>query len=281
MPYEAYNAAMPDVRHAPRTREAVRPDTHVVPGIAPGWCNVRGLVPMSLSDWPGRTVFVLFVGGCNLHCPTCHNADLAWRPTSLPRISQHAVHELVAKRKRWYDGIVVSGGEPTAYRDLPLLLRDLKATGLPVKLDTNGMRPDVVELLFHANLADAFYVDVKGPFAAYSKLTGNGVTPEQAAANIGRIFKLARRAPERFVFRTTKVPYLNENDIAAVRELLPAGFSLTLQTYREPGRTHAKADQETRRMPGNLVGGSHSACNPESAASHGDQGPDPVQEACA
>ncbi|TVM15177.1 anaerobic ribonucleoside-triphosphate reductase activating protein [Oceanidesulfovibrio indonesiensis] len=264
----------------------VQPDTHVLPSVAPGWCNVRGIEPMSLSDWPGRTVFVLFVGGCNLHCPTCHNGDLAWRHTYLPRVKQHVVHELAAKRKRWYDGIVVSGGEPTSYRDLPLLLRDLKSTGLPIKLDTNGMRPDVVEILFHANLADEFYVDVKGPFAKYPQLTGKGVTAEQAAANIGRIFALARRAPERFVFRTTRVPFLTDDDIAEVRNLLPDGFTLTLQQYREPqsrdsGRTHAKADQETRRMPGDLVGGSHSACNPESAASHGDQGPDPFQEACA
>jgi len=233
---------------ATRTEElpVVQPDTHVVPSVAPGWCSVRGFERMSLSDWPGHTVFVLFIGGCNLHCPTCHNADLAWRHTTLPRIKQSAVHELVAKRKRWYDGIVVSGGEPTSYADLPLLLRDLKSTGLPVKVDTNGMRPDMIEILFHANLADAFFVDVKGPFEKYPQLTGNGVTAAQAEANIHRVFKLARTAPERFLFRTTMVPLLTDNDIATVHRMLPDGFTLTTQQYREPGRrTNAKTDQET------------------------------------
>jgi pyruvate formate lyase activating enzyme len=49
--------------------------------------------------------------------------------------------------------VVLSGGEPTLYRDLPALIRRLRAQGkldLPVILDTNGTFPVVLEELLSA-----------------------------------------------------------------------------------------------------------------------------------
>ena len=50
--------------------------------------SVRGLERLSLCDWPGRMSAVLFFGGCNLRCPTCHNAELAWTAFEIGTWSQ-------------------------------------------------------------------------------------------------------------------------------------------------------------------------------------------------
>lgn len=218
------------------------------------WNDVRGFERVSMCDWPGHVSCVLFMGGCNLRCPTCHNAGLAWRPERHPRIERETVVSYVAERRRWLDGITVTGGEPTMADGLAPLLADLKRLGLPVKLDTNGMRPQTVADLLAAGLVDQFAVDFKGPFHKYPLLTGECVTADEARLNLERIFEMAERCPRQFYFRVTKVPALTDEDVAAMPAAMPKGFPLILQTYVPPGRkVDAQADPETRRMSGNVV----------------------------
>ena len=76
------------------------------------WELVRGIEPMSLCDWPGRLTAVLFFGGCNLRCPHCHNAALAWTPQAgAAPLTEKAVRRFVTSRRRWLDGLVITGGE--------------------------------------------------------------------------------------------------------------------------------------------------------------------------
>jgi pyruvate formate lyase activating enzyme len=245
------------------------------------WKRVRGLTGMSLCDWPGKVCAVLFVGGCNLRCPTCHNGGLAWHPEQFPGLDREKTLRYLAGRKPWLDGVTVTGGEPTTAPGLAWLLRDLKGLGLPVKLDTNGQRPEVVAEILEARLADVFAVDVKGPFSKYPELTGGCAEPDSARAALSNIFALAALSPENFYFRTTRVPALTDYDMELVRAFLPPGFTLTEQKYVPPGRTHAQADSEEGRMPGNVVAGPHRAGDSQSAQSRGEQGPAAVQAAGA
>jgi pyruvate formate lyase activating enzyme len=217
------------------------------------WRHLRGLTPLSLCDWPGRPCCVVFLGGCNLRCPTCHNAGLAWDMESQPLVPQAALRSFLTKRARWLSGVTVTGGEPTAVPGIGMILHEISASGLPVKLDTNAMRPDVVEALLGEGLVQTFAVDVKGPVARYPELTGGAVTEFDARRNLSRIFALASARPEAFLFRTTLVPQLSENDITTVRGMLPAGFTLATQDYKTPRRPHALADSEARRTAGNMV----------------------------
>ena len=41
----------------------------------------------------------------------------------------------------------VTGGEPALSPDLPEFLAEIRALGYPVKLDTNGTRPDLLKEL--------------------------------------------------------------------------------------------------------------------------------------
>ncbi|WP_368364631.1 radical SAM protein [Desulfolutivibrio sulfoxidireducens] len=206
---------------------------------------------------------VIFLGGCNLRCPHCHNSGLAWYPERYPPIEPADLGKFFAARGPWLDGIVVTGGEPTLAEDLPELVTALLAFGPPVKVDTNGMRPEMVEAVLSRAPGTRFSVDVKAPFEKYPLVTGNAVTEGEAREGMGRIFELAMGHPGLFMFRTTRVPELCDEDVRVIREeILPSGFSLTVQAYvpptaRREEKGHAHSDKKTRRLPGNLVHGTH------------------------
>jgi pyruvate formate lyase activating enzyme len=200
----------------------------------PSWERVRGMVPVSLCDWPGKITCVLFAGGCNLRCPTCHNASLAWKWTLLPSLDRDIVLSDLRRRKRWLDGITLSGGEPTCLTDLDGLLEDLSSTGLPVKLDSNGSAPDVLERVLAAGLVQAVAVDVKGPWSMYPELTGQALATDTARDALEEVFGLARAYPGRVYFRCTKVPSLTPEDLETTRAQMPQGLSLHFQEFVPP-----------------------------------------------
>lgn len=198
------------------------------------WASVRGMEKFSLCDWPGRNACVFFLAGCSLRCPTCHNAALAWSPLNLPLVTKEIGLEFLRGKKHWLDGLVISGGEPTERPELTELIDDLASVGLPIKLDTNGLRPNVVAEFLSSNRVQAVSVDVKGPFGKYPELTGHTVSAAQARACLSEMFDLAGRFPSRIEFRTTLVPALSSADIGEVKNFLPRGTTLKLQQYIRP-----------------------------------------------
>jgi len=230
------------------------------------WNVIRGLEPLSLCDWPGRVCAVLFFGGCNLKCPHCHNAGLAWAPERFPCIREQDVRTFLKARAPWLDGLVISGGEPTLTPGLAAFTRELSSYGPPVKIDTNGMRPDVVEEILIEAPDTYFSVDVKAPFEKYPSAVGDAVTPQGAREAMTRIFELAASHPGRFMFRATLVPEIDLADAQSIREALPSGHELILQDFRpaqgkrniaNKGRSDAETDQKTRRLSGNVVNGTY------------------------
>jgi pyruvate formate lyase activating enzyme len=245
---------------------------------SPAWELVRGIEPMSLCDWPGRLAAVFFFGGCNLRCPHCHNAALAWRPASQPALAAASVRRFVVSHARWIDGLVLTGGEPSLVPGLADFVAELAALGTAVKIDTNGLRPEVVAEVLARQPEARFSVDVKAPFAKYRLATGGAVDEAEARARLCEIFDLARRHPGRFAFRTTLVPELDASDVGDIREVLPSGYSLTIQPFRPiistgEERRHAQADSQARRLPGNVVHPAHSPGDPEGPQGQWHPGP--------
>ncbi len=198
------------------------------------WPTIYGFERLSLCDWPAHNSSVIFLGGCNMRCPTCHNWQLAWDYEDLPAIAPQDILTHLRARKDWLDGIVITGGEATCAPELAAMLADLKHIGLPVKVDSNGQHPEVIEYLLRHELADAFSIDVKGPWDLYPKLTGGTTSPEQAQRNLTQIFDLAREFPAAFMFRMTQVPIIDEKSIKIVEKYLPEGFTLTVQRFIPP-----------------------------------------------
>lgn len=221
---------------------------------------------MSLCDWPGRAVTVLYTGGCNLRCPCCHNASLAWTPEAHPELNLEKVLTVIKARKPWLDGVVICGGEPTLDPGLPWLAEKISGLGLPVKVDTNGTRPEVVAELAERLPELVFAVDIKGPWDKYPELTGQTLDARQAQESLEQILTLAASRPGSFLFRITLVPGLSREDIGVARGYLPSGAVLREQAYVPPKTrkdTHAPADREARRMPGDLVHQPHSPGHPQ------------------
>lgn len=190
---------------------------------------------MSLCDWPGRVSAVLFLGGCDLRCPTCHNFHLAWNSQSDPCIGRNQILTFLKQRAIWLDGLVITGGEAALSQNLPDWLAELRTlTSLPIKLDTNGMHPETLKQALLANAVDLIAVDLKGPWSKYPRLTGNRATAHQARAALTQVFALAADYPDTFQFRTTLVPQLSSADIREIQNLLPSGFSLRTQPFRPP-----------------------------------------------
>ncbi|MDR3237375.1 MAG: anaerobic ribonucleoside-triphosphate reductase activating protein [Spirochaetia bacterium] len=137
--------------------------------------NIRGIYKTSLINFPGRICTILFTGGCNLRCRYCHNPELVLGSHELERYSTEYILSFMKKRKRLVNAVTLSGGEPTLDPDIEPFLKELKAAGLDVKLDTNGLNPSVTKILAVEKLIDYAAVDVKTSPEKYNALTGRPV----------------------------------------------------------------------------------------------------------
>ena len=88
---------------------------------------ICGLQKMTLLDFPGKIACTVFLGGCNFRCPFCHNSELFMgKPVKL--MEDEEFFKFLQTRKGILDGVCVSGGEPTLYKDLP----DFLTTAFPL-----------------------------------------------------------------------------------------------------------------------------------------------------
>ena len=131
--------------------------------------HIGGFVPLTLSDFPGTVAAIVFLRGCTMRCPYCHNHPLCGPG---PDLGVATVLARLAERRSRLGGVVVSGGEPTLHPGLPEFLAALKALGLRVKLATNGSRPGALASLVQAGLVDHVALDLKSTWADYHRLTG-------------------------------------------------------------------------------------------------------------
>jgi pyruvate formate lyase activating enzyme len=186
--------------------------------------NVKNLVVFrktSLVDYPGKVAAALFFRGCNLRCPWCQNRELALA-TDAPDHELVLLDEVlrhIEKRRAVLGGVVLSGGEPTLYHELPALITRVKALGLPVKLDTNGMAPQVLETLFRQRESTPDYIalDLKLAPARYTVLGANNPT-----ARLKESAALIHAVGVEHEFRSLALPqgFFTDNDIEALAPLV-------------------------------------------------------------
>lgn len=139
------------------------------PAIKPGVLPIFSVTPFTMLDFPGRTACIIWFTGCNMRCPYCHNPQIV-KGKGRGDIDQ--VMTFLKKRQGLLDGVVLSGGEASAYPGLPGFIRDLKALGYAIKLDTNGLRPDIIKAHLDAGFLDYVALDYKAPPAKFRRVTG-------------------------------------------------------------------------------------------------------------
>ncbi len=186
---------------------------------------IGGLQKNSFIDYPGKISTVIFLPGCNFTCPYCHNVDLAQNHPSLV-VPEPYVLDFLNNRRNLIEGVVISGGEPTLAPELPVLCRQIKNMGYPVKLDTNGSRPDVLKKLINDRLVDYIAMDIKTDLEQYHRLwaqAGEG-------HDIKKSVDLLMSAKVPFEFRTTCVsPFISLENTDKIGQLIQGAPRYYLQ----------------------------------------------------
>jgi len=162
---------------------------------------IGGIQKNSFIDYPGKISTVIFLSGCNFTCPYCHNLALA-QNTPPCIIPEKDALDFLERRRHLIEGVVLSGGEPTLEPKLLSLCRRIKAMGYRLKLDTNGSRPAVLEMLIREEILDYVAMDIKTDLAGYSRLW-----PRKNGGDIiQRSVRMLLAGSIPFEFRTTCVP---------------------------------------------------------------------------
>lgn len=190
-----------------------------------------GYLPASFLDWDGKVSAVIFCCGCNFRCPWCHNGELV---KSEPSLDLGKIFLDIARRAKFLDGVVISGGEPSLWSGLLPLLEKLKEAGLPAKIDTNGTTPSLLRAVTKENLAQHIAMDVKAPLdaASYSRLAGVPVDMEKIIESI----KLIKSSAPSYEFRTTYVPALHsDGDLLKMRGELSDDAHWVVQCFKPNG----------------------------------------------
>ncbi len=194
---------------------------------------IRSFLGTSLIEFPGRISSVVFMGGCNLYCPFCHNPELV-RPDILAEqysMTEDEVMERLREREGFIDGVSITGGEPLCYPRIVNFLGRLKGeTGLQVKLDTNGTIPD--RLAASIRYVDYVAMDIKSSPGRYEEATGGRAAFDGILTSVS----LIREMPS-YEFRTTMVPGLvSSDDVREIVERIGRVRRYVLQRFR-PGKT--------------------------------------------
>lgn len=195
--------------------------------------EIQGFQKMTLLDFPGKVAATVFLGGCNLRCPFCHNASLVTHIDPSAACGEDAVLSYLTKRRGIIDGICVTGGEPLLRTDIAPFLEKVKSLGLLVKLDTNGTFPDRLRALVEAGLVDYVAVDVKNAKERYATtvgLEGFDVAP------IERTLQFLREGAASYELRTTVVREFHDADaIRSLAEWIEGAPRYYLQTFADSG----------------------------------------------
>ena len=192
--------------------------------------KIYGLQKMTLLDFPGHVACTVFLGGCDLRCPFCHNFELA-DGSAGPVMDEEELFAFLEKRTGLLDGVAITGGEPCLHRYLPDLLQRIRSMGFRIKLDTNGFHPDLLRRILEEGLADYVAMDIKNSPAKYAETAG--VRELDLTPVCESIQMLLQQAPA-YEFRTTVVKeFHREEDFEEIGRLISGAGSYYLQCFAD------------------------------------------------
>lgn len=193
--------------------------------------EIKGLAKTTLLDYPGHVAATIFTGGCDFHCPFCHNKSLVLNPARLPSIPTDEIYQFLLQRQGALEGLCITGGEPLLQEDLCEFLYNVKTLGYKIKLDTNGYDPTHLSHILKNNLVDYIAMDIKNSQENYQKTAGI------SSFDINRIklsVDLLKESEIDYEFRTTVARELHQMaDIDAIGRWLKGARAYYLQPYVE------------------------------------------------
>ncbi len=212
--------------------------------------KIHGLQKMTLLDFPGKVACTVFLGGCDLRCPFCHNAELI--DGTAPAVMDEA--ELLAflkKRQGLLEGVAITGGEPLLRgEELVSLAEKIRELGYPLKLDTNGTHPERLRKLTDQGLVSYVAMDIKNDpdrYAATSGLESLDLAPVRESV------ALLMNGKTEYEFRTTTVAELHdEESFRKIGEWIRGARRYYLQKFTDRDTVpfegfHAPADEKMKK----------------------------------
>ena len=184
-----------------------------------------------MVDFDGKIACTVFTGGCNFRCPFCHNAPLVVGNLKSQQIDESEVFDYLQKRKGLVDAVCVTGGEPTLQPDLCDFLAKVRSMGYATKLDTNGLRPDVLKAVLDDKLVDYVAMDVKNSPEKYAHTVG------VQNVDMGKIrgsIQLLKDSGIDFEFRTTLIKeFHTADDVQKIAYLVSGAPRYFMQKYND------------------------------------------------
>ena len=225
---------------------------------------ILGLQKTTLLDYPGHIASTIFTGGCNFRCPYCHNADLVLTPGAINAYDNEVIFSHLKKRVGIIDGVCITGGEPTLYKELPDFIDAIKSIkkhnsdeSLLVKLDTNGTNPNMLEYLINNKKIDYVAMDIKSSIENYSVVAGiladNEIEKSKYKGLIDNVVKsieILKLSNIEYEFRTTIIKeYHDEKTIHGIGELIRGADKYYIQSFIDseyvPNHSLSACDKET------------------------------------
>jgi pyruvate formate lyase activating enzyme len=182
------------------------------------FAGVVGWQKNSFIDFPGTVSTVLFFSACNLQCPYCHNPGIV-NASSQNQIDENAIWEFLQQRWNIIDGVVFSGGEPTLHANLLQAAEKVRVLGYKVKLDTNGLLPNVIKRI----KPDFLGLDIKTLPKLYKELCGSPY--EDTETRLQQSLDIAREMKENAEVRITCAPGFVSREIIKDLGMLLQGIS--------------------------------------------------------
>ncbi len=177
------------------------------------------ITPFTLLDFPDTPAAIFWFAGCNLRCSYCYNPDIVFGDA---RINEDEALAFLRRRQGLLEGVVLSGGECTTYPNIAPFCRQIKALQYKIKIDTNAMRPDILERLLDDHLIDYVALDYKAPEPKMGEICGGG-----SEKRFWESFDILRQSGIDFEVRTTY-----HSDLLSVEDIIIMEKSLRERGYK-------------------------------------------------
>ena len=213
--------------------------------------NCFNIQRFSTGDGIGIRTTV-FLSGCNLHCPWCHNPEGLYGQPDM-RTIEHIVDDVMADEEFYIQsngGVTLSGGEPLCHpKECLTLLRIFKEKGLNTVIDT-ALALDIPDLGEIASYTDTFLADLKTADAQkFRDVCGGDL--EKVYANI----QFLQRIGKDIIIRVPLIPGFNMDDASIdglINKIKEFNLPVTLlpfhrmgsKKYEELGQKYAYAAVE-------------------------------------
>ena len=210
--------------------------------------KIHGLQKMTLLDFPGRVACTVFLGGCDMRCPFCHNAELI-DGTAQAVMEEDELLAFLGKRQGLLEGVAITGGEPLLRADIIPLVKKIRELGYPVKLDTNGTHPERLREIIDLGLAEYVAMDIKNCPDRYAMTAG---LEKMDLAPVRESVSILMEGRTDYEFRTTVVAELHDADsFRGIGEWIRGARRYFLQKFTDRdtvpfGGFHAPADDRMR-----------------------------------